>query len=47
LRVEFADRGSVLPVPRTEEELSLLGQQRLLLLGVFLDFLPLDRIFHI
>ena len=26
--MEFTDRGSVLPVPRTEEELSLLGEQR-------------------
>ena len=39
--------GSVLSLPGKEEELSLLGQQRLLLLGVFLDFLPLDRIFYI
>ena len=26
--MEFTDRGSVLPIPKTEEELSILSQQR-------------------
>jgi len=36
-RCSYADCGCVLLIHGAEEELSLLGQQRSLLLGVFLD----------